>query len=540
VTTSVKATSKTKLKFGTLVVEPASYIPAGWSAQGHAKGSAVLAGYGLQDAELGLDDFKGLDVKGKVVVVRRFAPEHERLSTVEAQRKAGDLRRKAFVVRSLGAKALLIVDWPLAGKPKAPPSEAHGASAASASASPSASLLPLPSVEAASRGAHVASDASLPSEARLPALRPEGSGDAGLPVMIVKRAAFESVWRKLERKQRVEVELDVELAFEKTDAFIVVGLSRGGKAATEGTNVVGGNYDHLGFGGLNSLAPDKHAAHLGADDNASGTATLLEIARTLAARREQLTHDVIIAAFSGEEDGVLGSSALVNAKPEWLKSARAMLNLDMVGRLRMNTLNILGSESASEWNTLITDTCAAHRMTCKPSGDGYGPSDHTPFYAAGMPVLHFFTGAHSDYHKPSDEPSKLNFGGMSAVAGVVSDVVLAAQASKLTLRKVPAPASRGDARSFNASLGTIPDYGGPPPGLKGVLLADVRPGGGADLAGMRRGDVLVRLGKHDIGSVEDLMFVLQQAKPGESVGAIVIRNQAEVTLETTFQEGRKR
>jgi S1-C subfamily serine protease len=126
------------------------------------------------------------------------------------------------------------------------------------------------------------------------------------------------------------------------------------------------------------------------------------------------------------------------------------------------------------------------------------------------------------------------------VADLIGQVALALQDKTLTYKKVAAPAPRGDARSFNASLGTVPDYGGPPPGVKGVLLQDVRPGGGADQGGMRRGDVLVKLGSHVVGSVEDLMFVLQSSKPGETVRAVVLREGKEVTLEVTFQEGRRR
>jgi hypothetical protein len=258
----------------------------------------------------------------------------------------------------------------------------------------------------------------------------------------------------------------------------------------------------------------------------------------LGEQRDQLGHDIVIAFFSAEESGVLGSSALVASKPAWVQNAIAMLNLDMVGRLRGNTLQVLGSDSAREWPDTVRRACEAERVNCKTGGDGYGPSDHMSFYTAGLPVLHFFTGAHSDYHKPSDVAALLNDGGMAQVAKVVTEVARGLQ--PLTFQKSTTPQGRGDARSFNASLGTVPDYGGPPSGTKGVLLADVRPGGGAALAGMRRGDVLIKLGKFDVGSVEDLMFVLMQAKPGETVTGVVLRDGKPVALETTFQEGRHR
>jgi hypothetical protein len=374
----------------------------------------------------------------------------------------------------------------------------------------------------------------------LPGLRPEGVGDSGIPVLVVKRSVLEPVWKKLEAKQGVPVELAVALDFAKSPAFNVVGRIPAGQKNGEGVIVIGAHYDHLGYGGPDSLAPGKLEPHLGADDNASGTATLLEIAKQLSAQRASLKRDVIIASFSGEESGVLGSTALVNGKPAWLPGAGAMMNLDMVGRLRGNTLMVLGSDTAPEWMAMVQGVCAEARVNCKASGDGYGPSDHMPFYTAGLPVLHFFTGAHTDYHKPSDTADKLNDGGMARVAQIVAGLALKAQETKLTYTKIPAPVGRGDARSFNASLGTVPDYGGPPPGVTGVLLSDVRPGGGADKAGMRRGDVLQKLGTYEIRSVEDLMFVLMQAKPGETVTAIVLRDGKPVALETTFQEGRRR
>jgi hypothetical protein len=505
VTTAVLATPRTKLVVAGKDVPAAAFTAVSWSGQGSVKGPAVLAGWGLRDAELGLDDFQGLDVKGKVVVARRFVPELAKLGSPEAQRKAGDLRKKAFLARSLGARALVVVDWPVpavAEDPKAPP--------------------------------------PVPPEAPLPELRPEGTGDSGLPVVVVKRAALEPVWKQLQARARVELAVAVDLRFEQTQAFNVVGRIPAGARKAEGPLVIGAHYDHLGYGGPNSLAPDKHLPHPGADDNASGTATLLEIARTLSGERATLTRDVVIASFSGEEEGVLGSSALVQGKPAWLRGASAMLNLDMVGRLRANTLSVLGTDTAPEWLPLVETACGAARVECRSGGDGYGPSDHMPFYTAGLPVLFFFTGAHGDYHKPSDVAERLNAGGMARVALVATSIARGASERTLSYTRLPAPAGKGDARSFNASLGTVPNYGGPPAGTRGVLLDDVRPGSGAEKAGMRRGDVIVKLGRFDVGSVEDLMFVLMQAKPGETVTATVLREGQRVELETTFHEGRRR
>jgi hypothetical protein len=289
--------------------------------------------------------------------------------------------------------------------------------------------------------------------------------------------------------------------------------------------------------------------HVGADDNASGASVLLEVARETSLRKGQLKRDVVFVAFSGEEAGVLGSAHLVQRWGEGSKTRGklddvvAMLNMDMVGRMRENRLQVLGVETATEWKDLVQKACDANRVECRASGDGYGPSDHVSFYSAGVPVLHLFTGAHADYHKPSDTPDKINAAGAAQTGKICGDLAVAVSQSDKPLTfvpGVPGGADHGDLRSFNASLGTIPDYGGPGAGKKGVLLAGVRPGGAADKAGLKKGDVLVRLGKSEVGSVEDLMFVLNASKPGETVPAVVVRDGKETKVEVTFQESHGR
>ncbi|WP_224366583.1 M20/M25/M40 family metallo-hydrolase [Hyalangium versicolor] len=504
VTTAVKPGAKTQVKLGKTVVPPEAYTVLGFSAQGAAQGPLALAGYGIVEPSINVDDYAKLDVKGKIVVVRRFVPDSTTFSDTDKQRRYGDLRHKAWTARERGAKAVIIVDWPEA---------------------------PNPPVK----------DWQMPSEASLPSLSPEGQGDAGIPVVVVKRSALEPLMAQLSAGKRVDARIEVQLDFEKSDAFNVAALLEAGQGKLPGTIVIGAHYDHLGFGGRYSLTPDKHVPHVGADDNASGVAGVLEIARALTENRAQLQHDVLFVAFSGEETGVLGSSYFTRARGDaGMKQIAAMLNLDMVGRLRTSGLSVLGAESATEWREIVGAACTKARVQCTSSGDGYGPSDHSPFYAAGVPVLHFFTGAHSDYHKPSDTADAINAAGTAQVASIVSAVALGLDGkTTLTYQKVPSPTPRGDLRSFNASLGTVPDYAGPSNGQKGMLLAGVRAGGAAEQAGLQRGDILIRLGKHAVGSVEDLMYVLNSSKPGETVTAVVLREGKELQLDVTFQESKR-
>jgi hypothetical protein len=292
------------------------------------------------------------------------------------------------------------------------------------------------------------------------------------------------------------------------------------------------------------MAPGVEAPHNGADDNASGTAAILEAARALAGRRGELRRDVYIAAFSGEESGALGSTAFTRRPPAGLAVADlvAMVNLDMVGRLRQGRLSVLGGESAAEWPEIVPPLCRALGLDCVLGGDGYGPSDQTPFYAAGVPVVHLFSGTHEDYHKPSDDAERINAAGTARAAALAADLTLevAGREARLAYRAVPSPPPDGDVRSYGASLGTIPDYAGPPGGGPGVLLAGVRPGGPAETAGLRRGDVLLELGGRPVGDVNDFTYILRSAKPGERVVAVVLRDGERLELEVVYGTSTRR
>lgn len=484
-----------------------SFQPLAFSALGTATGELLLANYGVVAKELKADDYRGLSAKGKIVVVRRFVAETGQFSDPSHQRRYGDLWYKAVTARMAGAAGLIVVDSPASpGKAK---------------------------------------DWKAPDEAHFPELTRENYGDAGIPVVIVKRAAFEGTLKQLEQKKKLTGSINVALTYEKQPAFNVIGRIAANVPAAErlpGELVIGAHYDHLGFGGVHSLQPESSAPHLGADDNASGVAGILEIARALKSA-PKLKQDVLVMAFSAEESGLLGSSHLVHEPPPGLdpKKFRAMLNLDMIGRLRDNRLTVLGAKTATEWQTLVTAACERERIECALGSDGYGPSDQTSFYAAGVPVLHFFSGSHTDYHKPSDSADRINAGGAGQIAKLVTDIaqVVTELPGPLAYQAVAPETPKGDVRSFNASLGTIPDYAGPTDG-SGVLLAGVRPGSAADKAGMKRGDTLTKLGKTELKSLHDFMFVLNGAKPGQTITARVKREGKTLDLTVTFEERQPR
>ncbi len=470
------------------------FMIPGFSASGTINADVVFAGWGIDSDEHGVNDYEGIDAEGKIVLVRRFSPKDGAFEDEKIQRRLGDLRYKAFTAREHGAVGLLIADLPVG-------------------------------------------DEQDEEEPPFPKLRADPQGDAGIPVALIKRSQAEDLMQ-----QPQEVKLTSELIEHKKNVDNVV-ARLSAKQRLAGSVLLGAHYDHLGYGGEGSLAPESDEPHNGADDNASGTAALLEAARSLVERRDELKRDVVFVAFTAEESGLLGSSELArNPLPGLAPDGLvAMLNMDMVGRLRNNRVSILGSDSAEEWDALIQPHCDELKIGCKLGGDGYGPSDQTPFYAAGVPVLHFFTGAHDNYHRPSDDVVYLNASGGARIAQLVADIALDLTASEgLTYKESEAPAPQGDSRSYGASLGTIPDYTGAPDDRLGMLLAGVRAGGPADQAGLQRGDRIIELAGREVRDIYDLMYVLRDAKPGEEATFVAERGDERIEGSVTFGTSTRR
>jgi len=305
--------------------------------------------------------------------------------------------------------------------------------------------------------------------------------------------------------------------------------------------VIGAHVDHLGMGGGdNALDPKVHAPHGGADDNASGVGALLEVTRTLSSHKAQLARDIYVVAFSGEEEGDLGSTYFVQHLPTQ-EPVIAMLNMDMVGRMRGNQLYVNAGASAKEWPAIVEPICTQARVQCAIGGSGYGPSDHMPFYVAGIPVLFVHTGNHLDYHTAKDTADKINAAGGARAAMVIAAVADAVAAGgPLTYVKTPPEATGGDVRRVGASLGTVPSYGEDPNQPPGVTLSDVVPDGPAAKAGLHGGDRVVNVGGADIHDIHDLMYVLEAAKPGAATRITFVRDGKPQTVDATFGVPRSR
>jgi len=290
--------------------------------------------------------------------------------------------------------------------------------------------------------------------------------------------------------------------------------------------VVGAHYDHLGHGGFGALDTGT-AIHNGADDNASGTAALLEIGRRLATQKPART--IVLVAFSGEELGTLGSSYFVqHPLPQPIDSLYAMLNLDMVGRLKNARLMALGAATAKEFPALLDSLNTPARFDLRASGDGWGPSDHAVFFATRHPVLHFFTDLHEDYHRATDDWDKLNVGGIAQVAEFVANLalVLANRPSPLTFVDAPRPQATTGGSGYGAYLGTIPDMSGG--GVSdGVRITGVRAGSPAEAAGLQGGDIITAIGDKKVANLYDMTDALRAHQPGDTVLIVSKRDGVE-------------
>ena len=314
----------------------------------------------------------------------------------------------------------------------------------------------------------------------------------------------------------------------------VVGVLPGRGPLAGQVVVLGAHYDHLGRGGagVGSLDPDSVGViHNGADDNASGTAALLEAARLLRGKLQGDRRTIVFVAFTAEESGLIGSSHYVQHPVYANDSTVAMLNFDMVGRLRDEKLLALGAETAVEFPTLLDSLNTPYRFDLRASGDGWGRSDHASFYGARIPVIHFFTDTHEQYHRVTDDPETINGAGIARVASYAADLTtaLATRPERLTYVSVakPQPVAAGS----GASLGTIPDMSGNP---GGVRLTGVRDGSPAATAGIQAGDIITRIGEHDVADLQGMTNALAAYKPGDVVDVVVRRGEETRTFTVTL------
>jgi hypothetical protein len=481
--------------------EPADVQALSFSENATAGGDAVFAGYGIvvpESQNFGYDSFAGLDIAGKVVVVLRYFPEDAEPATRALLARYSALRYKAMAARQRGAAALLVVTGPRS--PNAGRTIPMGFDTALAGSG----------VPAASVSGNVA--AALFTGARsLREVQEElDSGNphvAGFPLPV--RVTLEtSVVRETRTARNVLAYLPATGSVDTVDKPWIV---------------VGAHYDHLGRGEHgNSLASGEEAAraHVGADDNASGTAAVLGIADRLS-RRPRSRH-VLLALWSAEEIGLVGSNAFASAPPVPVDRIAAYLNYDMVGRMTDNRLTIQAVGTSAAWPAILERVNVAAGFDVVLQPDPYQPTDVATFNQAGIPSLSFTTGAHVDYHKPSDTADKINYEDLDRVAVMGAAIVgrLMADADPPQFVRIEPSAQTASRAGIRVFTGTVPDYTSTDPGL---LLGGVVAGGPADKAGLVKGDVIVEIAGHSITNIYDYTYALDLLKVDEPVTVVYRR-----------------
>lgn len=496
------------------------FLPISLSADGKAEGLLAFGGYGLvvpgENGKRVYDSYEKLDVKGRIVLVLRYVPEKISAETRQVYNRFAGLRYKAMQARERGALGILVVSGPNSpGAGELVPMGLDGGGVSS-------------DIFAASISVATADRLLVPSKKTIKELQDSlDSGEQKTSFPIEDMAA----------------RMTVDLKKETRTGNNVIGVlppSGGIKPDTEFI-AIGAHYDHLGRGGGgNSLAHkgEEHDIHHGADDNASGVAALLDIAEAMAAKPAPRDRGVIFVAWSGEELGLLGSANFCKSPPVDLSRITAYLNMDMVGRVRDNKLMVQGIGSSNDWKGLIESKNVVAGFSLVLNADPYLPTDSMSFYLKQIPGLQFFSGAHEDYHRPTDTADKINYPDMKRTADFVRVVAeeLTHKARRPLYAKVDqTPTEQGSRDSLRAYLGTIPDYAEE---IKGVKLSGVREGGPADKAGLKGGDVIIQFGGQKISNIYDYTYALDAVKIGEPLKVVVQRGGKDVTF-TVTPEARK-
>ena len=496
------------------------FIPFNFSSKGKAAGQVVFAGYGITAPEYNYDDYASLDAKGKFVVVLRHEPqEFDEKSVFDGKvyTDHAQFYSKASNAKRHGAVGIILVN---------------------------------------DRFNHPGDRDELE-----PFGKTAGPNDAGILVVQVKESIAQPWFQSMKRNlQTIQQDIDKSLkpqSFQIADLTVTetVDVEREIKTVhnvaaylpgqTDEYVIVGAHYDHLGLGDNHSLAQSQIGAiHHGADDNASGTAGVLELARYFSKQSPKPKRGILFLNFAGEELGLLGSGFYAGHPELPLDKAVAMINLDMIGRAKDGKIFVGGVGTGTTLRNSLDRLIPQHPALKVDYSDagGYGSSDHTSFTARQVPVLFFFSGLHADYHKPTDTWEKIDTANAVQVLSLVADIAGHLETDDtrpLFVRVQPDPhsgnvASVSNGKSgYGPDFGSIPDFAEPP---KGVRFSDIRPGSPAAKAGLKAGDILLKFGDTDIANLYDFTSALRSHKPGDTVTVEVLREKVPVRATVLLTE----
>jgi hypothetical protein len=485
------------------------FVPFSFSSSGAAAAPLVFAGFGATAEEFGYDDYAGLDVKDKIVLLLRYEPASFAAKSGNAGlTRHSQLITKAINARNHGAKAIILVNGKLGD-----------------------------------------------GEEDLLTRFGSVSGPENIGILLVQvKNQIADEWFKAAGKSLAEVQGQIDHAMKpQSFAFpeqLHVSLNVDIETTRATVNnvlaylpgksdeyvIIGAHYDHLGYGNADSLAPSQIGQiHPGADDNASGTAGVLELARLFAPMKGQLSRGILFASFAGEELGLLGSAHWVQNPTLPIEKAVAMLNMDMIGRIKDSKVYIGGVGTGSTLKSDLEQAQAGSNFKIEYSPGGYSASDHTSFVTKRIPVLFFFSGLHSDYHKPSDTWDKIDSQSAARLVDVVGKTAIElANASDRPafVNVVEDKPLAGSGGGYGPYFGSIPDFGQTENGVK---FSDVKPGSPAAKAGLKGGDILVQFGDKPIKNLYDFTDALRRSKVGDVVEVTVMRDgqpvKASVKLE---------
>ena len=482
------------------------WLPSAFSESGTATGELVFAGYGISAEPLGYDDYKDIDVTGKIVMIIAGSPD----GNTEKSKFANylSLRYKATNARNKGAVGVLFVN---------PQGD-------------SANVLKPLKFEMMSRNSGII----VATIKRTLAFK-----------LMPKNVQLNFVENEINKTQKpnsflipyTTISLTVDLIDDYKPSYNVIGYIEG-KTKPNEYIVVGAHYDHLGYGQLGNSAyiGAIPKIHPGADDNASGTAGIMELAERFA--RNPADRTIVFMAFTGEELGLLGSAHYVENNYFPHENTYLMINFDMIGRMRENKLQIFGLGSSPAFNEVIDSIALIENISIVKLQDGFGPSDHSSFYKKKIPVMHFFTGAHGDYHKPSDTWEKLDYNAMARVIDFTESVLkhFASVSEKPIFTEVVDTTTRMTMRGGSAWFGIVPNFEESPLGLK---ISGTSPGSPAQTAGLKENDIITHIDNKQVKNLHDFMYIIGEYKAGDTVKVRVLRNDKEIFFNVTLASRNK-